>query len=180
MTMIKKVSIPVFVAGTILALAACTPTATPPPTGSPLPSDSASASASPTPTPTPTPTFALESLSADDVHTIQDAVSNDDFTSLGRYLGNPVEVAFAASEFDKNRSPGSAITDLAYIKDGDTWTWPPDGDTLAAFRSGFYGKWFPENSIIGISDNEYVVSFTVVGSMITKVFATNFAQTLIG
>jgi hypothetical protein len=168
----------VVVAMTTILLAGCTAGSSPSPSASSSESASSSDDASESPTPTPEPVAG--DLTTSDIEKIQAAISDEEHNSLNPYLGNPIEVAIAATEFDENRSPSSAVSDLDYINGTTGWVWNLDEDTLTSYRAGPYAKWFPENAIVGMSDEKYVVSFTITKDQITKIFMTSSSDLLVG
>ena len=110
---------------------------------------------------------------------IEGAISSGSYSALGHYLGNPVKVTFAATEFSQNRAPASVITDLAYIDGTSGWNFALDDATLASYRAGFYGSYFPADAIVGQSAETYVISIQVTGSQITAIFVAGAANLLV-
>jgi hypothetical protein len=161
---------------TVLLLAGCTSGGGAATSGSPSApaSGSASPSEEPSATPTPTPTVApvYGDLKAPDIDKIKLAISDHDYTSLGIYLGNPVEETIAGSGKVQQRAPASVIADLAYVDGTTGWTWDVDAATLATWVAGPYGAYFTTSSIVGKSAEGYVISITIVKKEIKKVFVT--------
>jgi hypothetical protein len=184
MTALRTAALSTAVAVSLL-LAGCTTGGADPETPSPsAPSESPSASPEPSPStepsepaPEPEPTFG--DLSEAQVGTIEAAISAGAYTSLGSFLGNPVKVTFAATEFSENRAPASAIADLDYLSGTTGWVWDLDEPTLASYRAGFYGSYFPENAIVGQSAETDVIALQVVGSEIVAIFICASANLLV-
>jgi hypothetical protein len=146
--------------------AADTPTAT-----APVETPSPAAPAEPSTTPSSSPT----ALSVDDVAQIQAAIEANRPIDLYDYLDDPVHITFAASDFDSDRSPDLAITDLDYVRNSTGWNWNLDDATLASFRAGTYANYFPDDAIIGQSAETYVIAFTITDDRISRIFVSKSA-----
>ncbi|CAN5266778.1 hypothetical protein BH11ACT2_BH11ACT2_09340 [soil metagenome] len=111
-------------------------------------------------------------LTAADIAAIEGAIDDTDPTELYEYLHDPVHVEFAASDFNSDRTPDNAVTDLAYVDDTSGWNWNLDAATLASFRAGAYGDNFAAGSIVGESAEGYVISFSVTRASVTGIFVS--------
>lgn len=100
-------------------------------------------------------------ISADLQANIRDAIGSGNTAALEGYMTNPVNVILAASEGLGNRTPAQAVVDLDYL-DAATAPWnfslPPA--TLANYQAGFYTDYFKNNSVVGKSADNMVVSFS--------------------
>lgn len=110
-----------------------------------------------------------------DAGAVQAAIEANRPKDLYDYLADPVHVTFAASDFDSDRTPDLAITDLEYVKGSTGWNWDLDDATLAAFRAGEYRNYFPDDAIIGESAETYVIAFTVTDDEIERIFVSKSA-----
>ncbi|NCU29509.1 hypothetical protein EOM60_02770 [Candidatus Saccharibacteria bacterium] len=89
------------------------------------------------------------------------SITSKNTAALEGYMTNPVSVILAASEGMGNRTPAQAISDISgFISDADGWDFNLPQSTIDAYRGGFYVSYFPENSVIGKSNNEKVISFS--------------------
>lgn len=95
------------------------------------------------------------------VENITASITSKNTAALEGYLANPVSVIIAASEGMGNRTPTQAISDISsFISDTGSWDFNLPQSTIDAYRAGFYTRYFPENSVIGKSNNEKVISFS--------------------
>ena len=54
-----------------------------------------------------------------------------------------------------------AVQQLSTVQPGTsaTWSFALDAATLAAYRDGFYGQYFPGDALVGQSSDGFVASF---------------------
>jgi hypothetical protein len=111
----------------------------------------------PTPTATPKPTISptlKENVTA--------AINTMNTAALEGYMANPVTVVLAASEFGGPRTPTQAIGDLNYLSSATSpWNFNLSLPVLNAYKAGSYSQYFGDNTIVGKSANDYVVSFAI-------------------
>lgn len=89
------------------------------------------------------------------------SITSKNTAALEGYMTNPVSVILAASEGMGNRTPAQAISDISgFISDTGSWDFNLPQSTIDAYRAGFYTRYFPENSVIGKSNNDKVISFS--------------------
>jgi hypothetical protein len=149
------------------------------PTSTDSRSSSGSANTAPSGSASPSSSAAPDNdLDADDVRTLEEAIESASYSDVYGLLANPVHVAFAASDFDADRTPDQAITDLEYLEGSSGWNWDPDAATLTSFRDGRYGDRFPEGAIVGVSAEGFVVSLVARGSAISDVFLSKSTAAL--
>jgi hypothetical protein len=129
----------------------------------------------PTREPSSTPSATAATFGDDDVAVIEGAIEANRAIDLYDYLDDPVHITFAASDFDSDRSPDLAITDLSYVRGSTAWNWALDDATLAAFRAGTYANYFPDDAIIGQSAETYVIAFTITDNKISRIFVSKSA-----
>ncbi len=123
------------------------------------PSQSATESA--TATPAPTPTEPVPPGPDARAANFTDAMSSGNTAALEGELANPIVVILVATECCGPLSPVEAINNLNYVNPGSgaTWNFAIDESTLASYRSGDYGIYFPTQALVGLSSDGYVVSF---------------------
>lgn len=102
-----------------------------------------------------------ETTSQDVTQTIESAVTSGDYTALEPHLADPVYVILAASEAYGDQTPTEAVNSLDYLDGaGGGWDFAPATSDLNAYRNGDYAQYFPVGAVVGISSDDYVVSFT--------------------
>lgn len=92
---------------------------------------------------------------------IKAAVASKNYAALEGYMASPsVNVVFAASEKGGGVTPAQAIVDLKYLDAATApWDFALPAATLASYDSGDYAQYFDDNTYVGKSANNYVVSF---------------------
>lgn len=125
------------------------------------PSPSASTSATATATPTPTSTESVPPQPDPRAANFTDAMTSGNTAALEQELADPIVVILVASECCGPLSPVEAINNLNYVNPGSgaAWNFAVDESTLASWRSGDYGSYFPTQALVGLSSDGYVVSF---------------------
>jgi len=127
--------------------------------------------AMPEPTPSETATAPEDDgFTEADQEAVEDAISDGEPAETFDYLADPVTVAFAASDFNQERSPALAISDLDQIASGTGWSWELGETTLDSYRAGPYGDYFAEDSIVGESAEGFVVTMHVDDDHIDEIF----------
>mgnify|MGYP000546896494 CR=1 FL=1 len=164
----------VFVVAFVLVQRGQAPGPVPSPTSTgvstPSPSQSGSANATPTPTAIESPPPEPDARAASFV----DALTSGNTAALEQELADPIVVILVATECCGPVSPVEAITNLNYVNPGSgaTWNFAIDESTLASYRSGDYGIYFPAQALVGLSSDGYVVSFipAAAGGVIETLF----------
>ncbi|MBI4034660.1 hypothetical protein HY380_02045 [Candidatus Saccharibacteria bacterium] len=101
---------------------------------------------------------------ATELENIQAAIESGNTAAIESYLLDPVSVILAASEAYGPQTPTEAISDLDYLNAGtDPWDFSLPTATLDNFQSGDYEQYFTDGSLVGMSANNYVVSFQFDG-----------------
>ncbi len=121
-----------------------------------------SASSSTTPEATPTPTATTpEPPSAEDRLLYLESLQSGNTAAIYDRFSGPVQVIVAASGCCGSLSRDATMEQLAYVEPGTTATWnfTVDESTLAAYRAGFYGQYFPVDALVGVSSSGFVASF---------------------
>lgn len=150
-----------------------------PPVVTPTPSASSTPTASVTPTPTPTPTPTAKAIppTAAQVQHFAEAISSGNTAALEGDMVPQVEVIQGATECCGVRDPAGAVKALDAIEDNlsSTWDFAPTAETLATYRAGDYGQFFPVNAVVGTSSDGYLVSFTLDNKgKVTTLFLSKF------
>lgn len=103
-----------------------------------------------------------ESVPTDEtVANIKDAVSSGDYEALKSHMADKVNVIIAASEGVGEVSAADAISELSYLNGGsEPWNFELEQSVVDGYRAGFYKQYFPDNALVGQSENNYVVSFS--------------------
>ena len=113
-----------------------------------------------------------------DQEAVEDAISDGEPAETFDYLADPVTVAFAASDFNQERSPALAISDLGQVSNGTGWSWELDPETLDTYRDGPYGNYFSDDALVGESAEGYVVSLHVGDDAIDEIFISKTHRAL--
>ncbi|MCK9641720.1 MAG: hypothetical protein M0R39_17595 [Prolixibacteraceae bacterium] len=115
-----------------------------------------------TPTPTPAKTSNVTQSLKENVVA---AMNTKNTAALENYMASSVNVVLAASEGVGSRTPAQAVGDLNYLEPATSpWNFSLPATTIAAFRNGFYSRYFGDNTVAGQAANGYVVSFGVNAS----------------
>ena len=146
------------------------PATTPSASASAPSTPSATATPSPEPSAEPSPDSGDDVLSDADVTLIEESIGTGAAGEIVDYLADPVRVSIAASDFNQQRSPELAVTDLAKVGDGTGWNWQLEPTTLEQFRAGRYADRFPVTALVGESAEGYVVSLKVADPVISEIF----------
>ena len=148
-------------------------------TPTPVPTDTSSAEETAEPATTPASSTPV-TISAALRENIEAAINTMNTAALEGYMTDPITVVLAASEKGQPVTPTQAVIDLDYLSGATApWDWDLSEATLTSYKNGFYGQYFPDNSVVGKSANDYVVSFTVNSSnKISTVFITGSADLL--
>lgn len=153
-------------------------------TGSPTPTAS---SASPTPSPTPTASATATPTPSSDPHLAQGTFdsSMDDYMasvldsqntavlSEGGTFSNPVFVLAANSDLTQNMTPDEAVNSMQFMLtplDPNPWDLALPETTLAGYRAGPFGSYFPVGAIVARSHDGHVFSFLGHDQTITTMF----------
>ena len=156
------------------ALATSTPSAS-----STSPISSATPSASVTPTPTPTPTapggVGQGTFDSDLSSFVSDALNSQNTAVLAQSgtFSNPIFVLAANSGLTQNMTPDDAVNAMGFMftpSDPHPWDLALSDGTLAGYRAGPYGEYFPSGAIVARSHDGHVFSFIGHDSTITTMF----------
>ncbi len=93
--------------------------------------------------------------------------------SQGGTFTDPVFVVAANSDQNGNQSPDDAVQSMDFMfsyEDPNPWNLALPDSTLAQFRAGPYGPYFPVDAIVAESHDGHVFSFIGHDSAITAVF----------
>lgn len=118
--------------------------------------------------------------SADDLGNIEDSITSGNTAALEGYMASKVNVILAASECCGSRTPAQAVADIAYVESGtDPWDFSLPQATLDSYAAGDYAQYFPEDALVGVSANDYIISFTFNDAGdISGVFMANSTEIL--
>lgn len=144
------------------------------PTGS---APTASVTLGPTGAPTPAASATSGSTKLDESD-IEAAIETGTYTDLYSALADPVHITIAASDFDADRTPDQAMTDLEYLTGSSGWSWSLDTATLAAFAAGPYSAEFGPRAIVGESVQGWVVVLDRTGRSITGILMSRSERAL--
>jgi cytoskeletal protein RodZ len=146
------------------------------PDSSPSATSESTPTATPSPVPTPTSTSAVGQGKFDsDMPDVVLVILNSGNVSVldqGGYFTDPVVVVVAASGVNEPQSPAKAVASMQFLVKGqpdNSWSATSDS-TLAVYRSGPYGKYFPQGAIVAQSKAGYVVAFMGDRRKITTMF----------
>lgn len=89
------------------------------------------------------------------------AVSTRNYAALEEYMADQVTVTMAGTDSLGQRPAEQAVNDIAFLSPATApWTFDIEESTLERFSSTQYGEYFPEGAFVGMSSDDYVVSFT--------------------
>lgn len=147
---------------------------------SPTPSPAAPSEPA-TPPPSPPPAAPPSVPSAALRENIEAAINTMNTAALEGYMTDPITVVLAASEKGGPVTAAQAVTDLNYLAGATApWGWDLSDATITSYKNGFYGQYFTDNTVVGQSANDYVVSFTVnANNKISTIFMTGSADLLV-
>lgn len=130
---------------------------------------------------TTTPTAAVAAISDSLKENIAAAIQSQNTAALEGYMADSVTVVIAASEKGGAETAAQAVSDLDYLKNGTSpWNFALAPDVLTNYGNGFYKQYFGDRTVVGKSDNDYVVSFHVNDSgKIDTVFMSINADLLV-
>lgn len=109
------------------------------------------------------------------------SVTTENTQALVGYMATPVSVVLAASDGIGDRTPDQATSDISsFISDTYSWSFNLPQSMTDPYRKGFYAKYFPNNAVIGKSNNEKVISFSFnCDGKISTVFLSSDASLLL-
>ncbi len=174
--------LPALALATVL-LAGCAP-GTPAPA---TPEPSTTSTPSPTPAeadetdgPDPIDDAAAEAADAEMRANIVDAMSSGNTAALDGYLAGTVYMKYAASEVAGDVSDHVRIINnlSAVTSPTAVWDFNLPASVVENYRNnsgsaGAYVEDFPEGALVGRSSEDKVISFTIVGGLITRIFIAN-------
>lgn len=134
--------------------------ATPRPTITGLP-ESARPTITPTPTGVPAPPGDETFPSTELQEQYRSAFESGDTDPLRHSFSPDVEVTLAGSECCGVMPRPDAVAQLDYVMPGSgaSWNFAPDAALLDAMRAGDYADFFPEDALVGVSSDGYLLSF---------------------
>lgn len=153
------------------ALAACTADADALPPGQPTASGTPTASSdAQAPEPTATGSSAPEELSMGEQ--LAEAIASGRTAPIESLLTEPTRVVIAASEADMQYGRVDAVLALDYVRPGEgAWDFALAGTVIDSYAANpYYGEFFPDTAIVGLSDAGAVVSFVPNGDRIGTIF----------
>ncbi len=104
---------------------------------------------------------AEEQPSESDLENIEASITSGNTAALEGYMASKVNVILAASECCGSRTPAQAVADIAYVESGtDPWDFSLPQAKLDGYAGGDYAQYFPEDALVGVSANDYIISFT--------------------
>ncbi len=103
---------------------------------------------------------------------IEKAVKGQTYIELSTHMTNPVNITLAASEGLGARTPAQALEDIKFLNSArGEWSFDIPAVTLTQWRGGSYAQYVPENAVIGVSSDGYVVIFKLnTENKITDIF----------
>lgn len=133
----------------------------PSPTSTEFSTPSSGTNETATATPTPTATESVPPGPDPRAANFADAMTSGNTAALEQEFATSILVAKAATDCCGPVDQLTAISLLAYVNPGSaaTWNFALDEATLAGYRSGELGEYFPVEALVGVSSDGYVVSF---------------------
>lgn len=157
-----------------LILSACTPGSSDDPTASPSPT--VTESATPTPDPTET-TGPAEDIPADMKANIVDAMNSGNTAAIEGYLAPTVHLTYAATENEGDVSDHTLIINnlTDFVAGFPTWDFDLPASLVDQYANDpdtfpSYADDFPPGALVGKASNDKVISFTIIGGQITRIF----------
>lgn len=97
----------------------------------------------------------------DDKDRIATYINNGEYDKLEPYLERDVTVALADTDSIASRTKDRTISDLGRLNQSSgPWNFDPDDSIVADFSNGPYASLFTDDSLVGISQDQQVVSMT--------------------
>lgn len=98
------------------------------------------------------------------IENIAASINTMNTAALEGYMASEVNVVFAATEKGGPVSPTTAISDLNYISSATPpWNFSLSSSVLDSYKNGYYGQYFGDLTVVGLSSDNYVVSFGING-----------------
>lgn len=124
--------------------------------------------------PSTTATTCNSTVSTSLKENIKAAITTMNTAALEGYMADSVNVVFAASEKSGAESPTAAIADLDYLKSATTpWNFDLPAATIAKYQAGAYKQYFDTGTYVGLSANNYVISFGFTCGKISSIFVSS-------
>jgi len=115
------------------------------------------------------------------IENIEASIASGNTAALEGYMASKVSVVLAASESGGSVDAAGAIASIAsFIKTaGIPWNFDLQSLILSSYQSGDYGQYFLDNSLVGKSTDEKVISFSFdCNAKISKVFMSASSEIL--
>jgi hypothetical protein len=97
------------------------------------------------------------------IQNIEASVTSANTAALKGYMASSVQDVFAAADAIPATTPDGSVSDIStFVTDPVTgsWSFPVDAATVAAYKAGSYGKYFPSIAVVGSSTRHRVISFS--------------------
>lgn len=169
--LVRRVLASAAVVAVAAALTACSPEADAVPPGQPVASETPSApSDDASPEPTPTRSSAPEELSMSEQ--LDEALTSGHLAPVENFLTEPTRVVIAASEADIQYGRVDAVLALDYVRPGEgAWDFELETSVVDGYAGNpYYGEFFPDDAVVGLSHSGAVVSFVPNGDRIGTIF----------
>ena len=101
--------------------------------------------------------------SASTIENIEASITSANTAALQGYMASSVTDVYAASDTIPPKTPADSAADIAtFVTDQITgvWSFPVDAATVATYRQGSYGQYFPSIAVVGSSTRHRVISFS--------------------
>lgn len=99
---------------------------------------------------------------ASTVENIEASITSANTAALQGYMASSVADVYAASDAIPPKAPADSVSDISsFVTDQITgvWSFPVDAGTVATYRQGSYGQYFPSIAVVGSSTRHRVISF---------------------
>lgn len=129
--------------------------------------------------PSPSATVGSAIASGVDVAGVEQAIDDGDFGAIDDDLASSVHVTIVGGDLDDDRSPAEVEKDLAFLAPAGRWSWDANTEEIAPLRAGAYGSWFGAGTVVGASENGYLVALTTRGTKVTGILMTDDVAPLV-
>jgi hypothetical protein len=120
-------------------------------------------------------------MSAEWISWLQAGISSGNTAALEQLLAARVHIV-TTEGVDKtvlaSAAPDAITAGIDDSAVDTTWDWSLDAASLATYRAGPYGQYFPTDGVIGISSKGVVLAYTVVGSGVTAMLISRHVAAL--
>ena len=97
------------------------------------------------------------------IENIQASITSGNTAALEGYMAASVQDVYAAADGIPAKTPADSVSDITSFTTGQlagTWIFPVSAASLATYRAGSYGKYFPSIAVAGSSTRHRVISFS--------------------